>query len=72
MKKILCVLLSLVMVLSFAVIGGAAEEEKVLKFREDGTFKILQINDTQDVGKGVDERMVKFIEAALEIEQRKI
>lgn len=69
MKKILCVLLSLVMVLSFAVIGGAAEEEKVLKFREDGTFKILQINDTQDVGKGVDERMVKFIEAALDIEQ---
>lgn len=69
MKKILCVLLSLVMVLSFAVIGGAAEEEKVLKFREDGTFKILQINDTQDVGKGVNERMVKFIEAALDIEQ---
>ncbi len=69
MKKVLSVLLSLVMVLSFAVIGGAAEEEKVLKFNEDGTFKIMQLNDTQDVGKGVDGRLVEFIEAALDKEQ---
>lgn len=69
MKKVLCVLLSVVMVLSCAVIGIAAEEEKVLKFNEDGTFKIMQINDSQDIGKGVNSRMVEFIEAALDKEQ---
>lgn len=69
MKKVLCVLLSVVMVLSCAAIGFAAEEEKVLKFNEDGTFKILQFNDTQDVGKGVNSKMVEFIEAALDKEQ---
>lgn len=69
MKKVLCVLLSLVMVLSFAVIGVAGEEEKVLKFNEDGTFKIMQFNDTQDIGKGGDDRLIKFIEAALDAEQ---
>lgn len=69
MKKILSIALSLVMVFTFAFTGGAAEEEKVLRFNEDGTFKILQINDTQDVGDGVDERMIEFIEAALDKEQ---
>ena len=49
---------------------SAAEEEKEgLKFNEDGTFKILQFNDTQDVGLGVDRRLVKFIEAALDLEK---
>ncbi len=69
MKKILSVLLCLAMVFTFAFIGTASEEEKVLRFNDDGTFKIMQINDSQDVGKGVDERMVKFIEAALDKEQ---
>ena len=69
MKKMISVLLSLVMVFTFAVIGGAAEEEKVLKFNDDGTFKIMQINDTQDVGEGVNKKMVEFIEAALDAEQ---
>lgn len=69
MKKVLSVLLSIVMVFIFVFIGTAAEEEKVLKFNEDGTFKIMQINDTQDVGKNVDERMIEFIEAALDAEK---
>ncbi len=69
MKKLLSVLLALTMVLSLVAFAGAAETEKVLRFNEDGTFKIMQINDTQDVGKGVNEKMVKFIEAALDKEQ---
>lgn len=69
MKKLLSVLLALVMVFTFTVIGGAQQDEKVLKFNEDGTFKIMQINDTQDVGKNRDDRMIEFIEAALDIEQ---
>lgn len=69
MKKVLSVILSLVMVFTFAVMGVATEEEKVLKFNEDGTFKIMQINDTQDVGKGVNDKMIEFIEAALDQEQ---
>ncbi len=69
MKKIISVLLSIVMVFTFAVIGSAGEEEKVLKFNEDGSFKIMQINDTQDVGKGVSDKMISFIEAALDKEQ---
>lgn len=69
MKKVLCVLLSLVLVLSCAFIVTAAEEEKTLKFNEDGSFKIMQINDTQDVGDGGNEKMIKFIEAALDKEQ---
>ena len=69
MKKILSVILCLVMVFTFAVIGTASEEEKVLRFNDDGTFKIMQINDTQDIGKGVSDKMVKFIEAALDKEQ---
>lgn len=69
MKKVLCVLLSLVLALSCAFIVTAAEEEKTLKFNEDGSFKIMQINDTQDVGDGGNEKMIKFIEAALDKEQ---
>ena len=69
MKKVLCVLLSLVLALSCAFVVTAAEEEKTLKFNEDGSFKIMQINDTQDVGDGGNEKMIKFIEAALDKEQ---
>lgn len=69
MKKFLCVILSVVMIFSLAVMTTATENEKVLKFNEDGTFKILQFNDTQDIGNGVDERMVEFIEAALDLEK---
>ena len=69
MKKILSILLSVLMVFTLAVIGNAENEEKVLKFNEDGTFKIMQINDTQDVGEGGNDKLVKFIEAALDKEQ---
>lgn len=69
MKKIISVLLSVVLAFTFVFVSAAKEEEKVLKFGEDGTFKVLQFNDTRDVGKGVSEKMVKFIEAALDKEQ---
>ncbi len=68
MKKLLSVFLVAVMLFSCAVFASA-EEEKVLKFSEDGTFKILQINDTQDVGKNRKKKMIEFIEAALDAEQ---
>ncbi len=69
MKKVISIILALTLALTFVFVGVAAEDEKALKFNDDGTFKILQINDTQDVGKGVNEKMVKFIEAALDKEQ---
>lgn len=69
MKKVLCIFLTLVMMFSCVAVSAAAENDKTLKFNEDGTFKILQINDTQDVGKGVDKRTIAFIEAALDLEQ---
>ncbi|MBR3767860.1 MAG: metallophosphoesterase family protein [Clostridia bacterium] len=68
MKKIISVFLALVMVLSLAVMGYASEE-KELRFNSDGTFKIMQINDTQDVGKRVNKKMIEFIEAALDKEE---
>ena len=69
MKKVFSILLAVVMVLGLTLMGNAVEEESVLKFNSDGTFKIMQINDTQDVGDGVNEKMVSFIEAALDKEQ---
>lgn len=71
MKKVLCVLLSLVMAFSFVFVATAAgeEEKEALKFNEDGTFKILQFNDTQDVGLGANSKLVKFIEKALDLEK---
>lgn len=69
MKKVISIILALTLALTFVFVGVAAEDEKALRFNDDGTFKILQINDTQDVGKGVNEKMVKFIEAALDKEQ---
>lgn len=69
MKKVLSVVLALVVVFVFSFSAAAVENEKVLKFNTDGKFKIMQINDTQDVGKNVDDRMIELIEAALDTEK---
>lgn len=45
-----------------------AEPQKTLSFNEDGTFKIMQINDTQDVG-NCNKRLPEFLNAALDLEQ---
>ncbi len=69
MKKILSVILAVVMVLTCAVTVFAADTtDSVIKFNSDGKFKIMMINDTQDVGKGNKEQTVKFIEKALDTE----
>lgn len=47
MKEALCIALALVMLMSVTVFAGA-EESKALKFSNDGTFRILQLTDTQD------------------------
>ena len=69
MKKVLSVILALSLALTFVFVGVASEDDKALKFNDDRTFKILQFNDTQDVGKGVNEKTIRFIEAALDKEQ---
>ena len=69
MKKIISIVLAFTLAFTFVFVGTAAEDEKVLKFNDDGTFKILQINDSQDVGEGVNKRTIEFIEAALDKEQ---
>lgn len=69
MKKILCVILSVIMVFPFAIAAFAAPTtEKVLKFNDDGKFKILQFNDTQDIDR-CNKRLVEFIEAAVDSEK---
>lgn len=71
MKKILSIIMSVVMVLTLSVCAFAsyAPEDDKLSFNSDGKFKIMMINDTQDVGKGNDERTVNFINAALDAEK---
>ena len=71
MKKLLCVFLAVMMLLScLAVAAGAAETaDKTLKFNSDGTFKIMQMNDIQEVGKGFNKKTLAFINAALDAEQ---
>ena len=74
MKKILSIIMSVVMVLTLSVCAFAAyaPEDEKLSFNSDGKFKIMMINDTQDVGKGNDERTVNFINAAGEARPRSI
>lgn len=73
MKKILSIVLSVLMVFGCSAYAFAAEEapaaDKTLKFKADGTFRIMMINDTQDIGKGGDDRMTDFLKAAVDAEQ---
>ena len=67
MKKIISVLLVVVMVLSVSVVAFAAPAND-LQFNEDGKFKIMLINDTQDKP-DMNAKTVAFLKAALETEQ---
>lgn len=69
MKKVIATVLAVLMALScFAIAAGAYETESTLKFNEDGTFKIVQINDVQTTSV-VDARVIKFINKVLDTEQ---
>ncbi|MCM1543784.1 MAG: metallophosphoesterase [Ruminococcus sp.] len=70
MKKFLSVILSLVMVFALCNVAFAADADtaKALKFNDDGKFKIMQINDTQDIDR-MNKNTVKFLKAALEGEK---
>lgn len=50
MKKIIALLLSAALLIAVAAIPGsaAAKDEAVLRFKDDGTFRIMQFTDTQD------------------------
>lgn len=64
MKKVLSVFLAIAMCLLVSVPAFAANTTSDLKFGADGKFKIMQLNDTQDmILKDVAE--VKLIEAAI-------
>lgn len=65
MKKTLALILSLVLLLSVAIVPSCAAEEKKLTFGEDGKFRILQINDFQDVDIA-NEKSVDFLNAVLD------
>ena len=68
MKKVISIALAILMAFTCCVVAFAAEDRTVavdkLKFT-DGKFRILQVNDTQDVGENADERMVKFVTEAI-------
>ncbi len=67
MKKSISILLSLVLAFALFVPAFAAEEkEKRLEFNADGTFRIMQINDTQDFGKWASRKTVEFISKAVD------
>ena len=70
MKKVFSIFLSLMMVLALCTVAFAAGEDPSapLQFNPDGTFKILQVNDTQDIDK-MNKKTVAFLKKALETEQ---
>ena len=66
MKKIISILLVISMMLSLSLTVFAADsEDKVLRFRKNGTFKILVLADVQDVYP-IDDAMIAFINDALD------
>ena len=68
MKKFLSVILAIAMLLTTSVCAFAADRCAVdeLKFNKDGKFKILMLNDTQDVGKFGNPNMPKFVKGCIE------
>lgn len=73
MKKILSVVLAVVMVFSlctvaFAGVNFNADGSTKVTFNEDGTFKILHVNDLQDT-QSMKAKTTQFIKAAIESEK---
>ena len=48
MKKFISIVLVLSMLFAFAFAVSAKDSKAPLQFSEDGKFKIMQVNDTQD------------------------
>ena len=67
MKKVISILLVVSMLFSFAItsFAGGIGENDVLRFRRNGTFKILVLADVQDVYP-IEQSMLTFIEEALD------
>lgn len=67
-KKILSVLLAVLLVFSASVCAFAADDCAVdkLQFGTDGKFRILMLNDTQDVGKFGNPKMPNFVRSVIE------
>ncbi|MBQ8503812.1 MAG: metallophosphoesterase family protein [Clostridia bacterium] len=68
MKKIISIMLCVLMAFSFSVIAFAENEKLPLQFGEDGKFKIMQVNDTQDTN-NINKKTVEFLKAALQSEE---
>ncbi|MDR2686656.1 MAG: metallophosphoesterase [Oscillospiraceae bacterium] len=49
MKRVFAVILIFALLMAMRTLAGA-REDKALRFREDGTFKIVQMTDFQDIG----------------------
>ena len=71
MKRVISLLLVVSMLFSFAVTSFAAGigENDVLRFRKNGTFKILVLADVQDVYP-IEPAMLTFIEEALDYAEK--
>ncbi len=68
MKKILSVILAIVLAFSCLITATATYDSTTLKFGEDGKFKIMMFNDTQDTC-DMNRRTANFLRMALEQEQ---
>ncbi len=69
MKKIISLCLALIMMLGICTVAYAqGADRKTLSFGEDGKFKIMQINDTQDTH-NLNKRTAKLIKGAIEKEK---
>lgn len=70
MKRLFSIFVAVVTVFACTVFGFATNEtSSKLKFDSNGKFKIMMINDTQDVGKGSRSETAKFIGMALDAEK---
>ena len=72
MKKLISIFLVCVMLFSISITTFAANkvsDNEKLSFNADGKFKIMMVNDTQDVGFGVKRKMVNLLNAALDAEK---
>ena len=68
MKKVLSIALSILMIFALCFVAFAAGTPDKLSFNEDGTFKILQINDTQDIDR-MNKKTAAFLKAGIAQEQ---
>lgn len=68
MKKIISILTAIAILFTLCFTAVAADKPAKLAFNEDGTFRIMQINDWQETD-NTKEKSIEFITAAIEKEQ---